>query len=163
MRGVDERGQVQTRQDVMATCQQFQWSQGGTQQLTSWMGFHGCMSAIPMEPRSHTATHILDGISCMSAIRMEPRRHTATHTLDGISWLHVSNPNGAKEAHSNSQAGWDFMAACQQSQWSQGGTQQLTSWMVFHGCMSAIPMEPRRHTATHNLDRNFIAACQQFK
>jgi len=141
MRGLGERRQVQTRQHVMATCQQFRWRQGGAEQLTLWMKFYGCMSAIPMEPR----------------------RHTATHMLDGISWLHVSNPNGAKEAHSNSQAGWDFMAACQQSQWSQGGTQQLTSWMVFHGCMSAIPMEPRRHTATHNLDRNFIAACQQFK
>jgi len=186
--------------NFMAACQQFQWSQGGTQQLTSWMGFHGCMSAIPMEPRRHTATHSLDGISwlhvsnsngakeahsnshprwdfmvacqqfqwsgggpqqltswmgfigCTSAIPIEPRRHTATHRLDGISWLHVSNSNGAKKAHSNSLSGWDFMAACQQFQWSQGGTQQLTAWMEFHGCTSAIPMEPRRHTATHILD-----------
>jgi len=41
----------------------------------------------------------------MSAIPMEPRTHTATHSLDEISWLDVSNSNGAKEAHSNSQPG----------------------------------------------------------
>jgi len=88
----------------MAACQQFEWSPGGTQQLTAWMGFHGCMSAT----------------------QMEPRRHTATHSLDGISWLHVSNSNGAQEAHSNSHAGWNFMAACQQFKWSPGDA-QLTS------------------------------------
>jgi len=88
----------------------------------------------------------------MSAIPMEPRRHTATHILDEISWLHVSNSKRANEAHSNSQPGQDFMAACQQFQWSHGGTQQLTYWMGFHGCMSAIQIKPRRCTATHILD-----------
>jgi len=88
----------------------------------------------------------------MSAIPMELWRHTATHTLDGISWLHVSNSNGAVEAHSNSHPGWDFIAACQQFQWSHGDTQQLTAWMRFHGWMSAISKEPWRHTATHTLD-----------
>jgi len=150
--------------DFMAACQQFKWSRGGTQQLTAWMGFHGCMLAI----------------------QMEPRRHTATHFLDGISWLHVSNSNGAQEAHRNSLPGWDFMAACQQLKWSPGDTQQLTDWMGFHGCMSAIQIEPRRHTATHKLDGiswlhvshsngaqeahsnsqpgwDFMAACQQVK
>ena len=111
----------------MAACQQFQWSQGGTQQLTAWMGFHGCMLAIPMEPRRHTATHKLDrnfmaayqqfqwsqggtqqltlwmGFhNGISAIQMDPRRHKATHSLDGISWLHVSHSNEAQEVHSNS-------------------------------------------------------------
>src|SRR6267378_2321673 len=75
----------------MVACQQFKSSPGGTQQLTSWMGFHGGMSAI----------------------QIKPRRHTVTHLLDGISWWHVSNSNQAQEAHSNSLPGWDFMAACQ--------------------------------------------------
>ena len=114
-------------------CQQFKWSPGGTQQLTHWMGFHGCMSAS----------------------QMEPRRHKATHSLDGISWQNVSKSNGAQEAHSNSLPGWNFMAACQQFKWSPGGTQQLTSWMEFHSCMSAIQMEPRRCT-THILDIGWI-------
>ena len=77
----------------------------------------------------------------MSVIQMEPRRHRATHSLDGILWLLVSNSNGAKEAHSNSHTGWNFMAACQQFQWSQGGTQQLTVKSMpkyrGNGCWSA--------------------------
>src|SRR6266446_3684455 len=129
----------------MVSCQQFKSSPGGTQQLTNWMGFHGGMSAI----------------------QIKPRRHTATHSLDGISWWHVNNSNQAQEAHSNSRPGWDFMVACQQFKsgpggshsnslpgWdfmvacqqfksSPGGTQQLTSWMGFHGGMSAIPIKPR--------------------
>src|SRR6266699_2998874 len=154
----------QTGWDFMVACQQFKSSPGGTQQLTRWMGFHGGMSAI----------------------QIKPRRHTATHELDGISWWHVSNSNQAQEAHSNSQTGWDFMVACQQFKSSPGGTQQLTSWMGFHGGMSAIQIKPRRHTATHSLDGiswwhvsnsnqaqeahsnslpgwDFMVACQQFK
>ena len=126
--------------DFMALCQQFKWSPGDTQQLTSWMGFY----------------------SPMSAIQMELRRHTATHILDGILQPHVSNSDGAQEPHSNSHPGWNFMEACQQFKWSPGGTQQLTAWMGFHGGMSAIQMNCRRHTTTHILD-NFIEACQQFK
>jgi len=124
----------------MPACQQFKW-RAGTQQLTNWMEFYGCMSAI----------------------QMEPRRHTTIHILNGISWLHVSNSNGAQEAHSNSLSGWDFMAACQQFKWSPGGTQQLTSWMEFHGSMSAIQMEPRRPKAHSNSQPDFMAACQQLK
>src|SRR6267378_3866624 len=120
----------QTGWDFMVACQQFKSSPGGTQQLTNWMGFHGGMSAI----------------------QIKPRRHTATHNLDGISWWHVSNSNQDQEAHSNSQAGWDFMVACQQFKSSPGGTQQLTPWMGFHGGMSAIQIKPRRHTATDSLD-----------
>jgi len=218
----------------MAACQQIKWSPGGTQQLTPWMKFHGCMSANQVKPRRHTATHSLDGVSwlhvskssgaqeahsnsqsgwsfmaacqqikwslggtqqltawmefhgCMSANQVELRRHTATHRLDGVSWLHVSNSSGGQMAHSNSHTGWSFMAACQQIKWSPGGTQQLTPWMGFHGCMSANQVEPRRHTATHRLDEiswlhvskssgaqealsnsqagwYFMAACQQIK
>src|SRR6267378_2485074 len=116
----------------MVAYQQFKSSPGGTQQPTSWMEFHGGMSAIQIKPRRHTATHILDGISwdfvgackqfkassggtqqltiwmgfhgSMSAIPIKPRRHIATHVLDGISRWHVSNSNQAQEAHSNSQA-----------------------------------------------------------
>src|SRR6267143_99020 len=76
---------------TVSACQQFKSSTGGTQKLTRWMGFHGGMSVI----------------------QIEPRRHTATHSLDGISWWHVSNSNQAHEAHSNSLTGWDFIAACQ--------------------------------------------------
>jgi len=150
------------------------------------MRFHGCMSAIQMEPRRHTATHSLDGISwlhvsnsngaqevqqltawmgfhsCMSAIQIEPRRHTATHSLNGILWLHVSNSNRVQETHSNSLPEWDFMAACQQFKWSPGGTQQLTDWMEFHGCLLAVQMEPRRHSNSQT-GWDFMAACQQFK
>jgi len=82
----------QTEWNFTAACQQFKWSPEHAQQLTTWMGFDGSMSAI----------------------QMKPRRHTATHHLDVISWQHVSNSNGAQEAHSNSLAGWYFMAACQQ-------------------------------------------------
>jgi len=218
----DAHSNSQAGLSFMAACQQFKWSPGGTQQLTGWMEFHGWMSAIQMEPMRHTATHILDGISwldvthsngaqdahsnsptgisrldvshsngaqkthsnshpgwdfmagCqpfkwspggtqqltswmefhgwMLAIQMEPRRCTATHSLDGISWLDVSHENGAQEGDSNSPTGWNFMTGCQQFRWSPGGTQQLTPWMEFHGWMSAIQMEPWRHTATHNLD-----------
>jgi len=44
------------------------------------------------------------------------------------------------------------MEAGQQLNWSTGGAQPLTSWMGFHGGISAIEMEPRRGTATHKLD-----------
>src|SRR5882762_5465765 len=150
--------------DFMKACQPFKWSPGGAQPLTPWMGFHGGMSAI----------------------QMEPRRCTATHKLDGISWGHVSHSNGAQEVHSHSQPGWDFMKACQPFKWSPGGAQPLTPWMGFHGGMSAIQMEPRRCTATHKLDGiswghvshsngaqevhshshpgwDFMGACQPFK
>jgi len=193
----------------MAACQQFKWGPEGTQQRTDWMGFHGCLLAVQMEPRRHSnsqtgwdfmacqqfkwspggtqqLTAWMGFHSCMSAIQMKPRRHTATHTLNGISWLHVSKTVGAQKAHTNSQTGWNFMAAHQQFKWSPEGTQQLTDWMEFHGCLSAIQMEPRRHTATHSLDGiswlhvsnsneaqeahsnsqpewDFMAVCQQFK
>jgi len=172
----------------MAACQQIKWSPGGTQQLTYWMKFHGCMSANQMKPRRHTATHKLDGISwlhisnsngaqeahsnslpgwnfhsCMLANQAEPRGHIATHILNGVSWLHVSNSNGGQEAHSNSLSGWSFIAACQKIKWSPGGTQQLTAWMEFHGCMLANQMEPRRHTTTDRLDGIFMAASQHIK
>jgi len=88
----------------------------------------------------------------MSATQIEPRRHTATYMLDGISQGHVSNSNGAQEAHSNLHAGWNFIGACQQLKLSPGGTQQLTPWIGFHRGMLATEMEHRRHTATHMLD-----------
>jgi len=163
--------------DFMAACQPFKWSPGGTQQLTPWMGFHGPCQPFKWSPGGTQQLTIWMGFhGSMSAIQMELRRHTATHSLDGILWQHVSHSNGAQEAHSNSQSGWDFMAACQPFKWRPGGaqqltpwmgfhgsmsaiqmelrrhTQQLTNWMGFHGSMSAIQMEPRRHTATHSLD-----------
>jgi len=116
---------------------------------TATHSLNGSMSEIQIKPRRHTATHKLDGIhGSMSAIQIKPRRHTATHMLDGILWQHVSNSNRAQEAHTNSQTGWNFMAACQHFK-SPGGTQQLTCWMGFHGAMSAIQMEPRRHSNSH--------------
>ena len=111
-------------------CQQFKSGLGGAQPLTSWMGFHCNMSAIQSEPRGHTATHL----------------------LDGISWQHVSNTNWAQEVHSHSPAGWNFMAACQKYKLNPGGAQPLTIWMGFHVSMSAIQIEPRRCTTTHSLD-----------
>ena len=127
-------------------------SNGETQQLTLWMGFCGTMSEIQIPEGIQQLTSWMGFCGTMSATQIEPRRHTATHRLDGISWRHVSNSNGAQAAHSNSHTGWDFMEAYQQLKWSPGGTQQLTAWMGFHGGMSATQMEPRRHTATHSLD-----------
>jgi len=91
---------------------------------------------------------------------MEPRKHAATHSLDGNLWLHVSNSNGAQKAHSNSQTGWNFIAACQQFKWSPGGTQQLTPWMEFHGCMSDGAQEAHSNSQP---GWNFMAVCQPFK
>jgi len=50
------------------------------------MEFYGGISAIEMEPRRCTATHLLNGILIVHilAIEMETRRCTATHLLDGI-------------------------------------------------------------------------------
>ena len=47
----------------MAACQQFNWSLGGTQQLTLWKGFCGSMSTIQVNPEKHTETHHLEGVS----------------------------------------------------------------------------------------------------
>src|SRR6266700_3523154 len=118
----------------MAGCQPFNLSSGGAQPLTSWMGIHGRMLAI----------------------QIELRRCTATHLLDGNSWQDVSHSNSAQEVHSHSQAGWEFMAECQPFKLSLGGAQPLTCWMGIHGRMSAIQIELRRCTATHNLDGNSL-------
>jgi len=83
---------------------------------------------------------------------METRRQTATHILEWRSWPHVSDSNGDQEAHGNSHAGRDVMAARQRFQWRPGGARQLTSWKGCHGRTSAIPMETRRRTATHKLE-----------
>jgi len=114
---------------------------GGAQQLTLWKGCHGCTSAI----------------------QMETRRRTATHILEGKSWVHVSDSNGGQEAHGNSQSGRDVMAACQRfnlragsnsqsgrdvmaarQRFNQraGAARQLTSWKGSHGRTSAIQMGP---------------------
>jgi len=116
--------------EVMAARQRFKWRPGGARQLTRWNGGHGRTSAIPMETR----------------------RRTATHMLEGMSWPHVSDSNGDKEAHGNSHAGREVMAARQRFQWRPGGARQLTSWNGGHGRTSVIPMETRRRTATHNLE-----------
>src|SRR5271163_4624713 len=46
-----------------AACQQWKWRSEHQQQLTTWMEFQSSMSAMEMEVRTSTATHILDGIS----------------------------------------------------------------------------------------------------
>ena len=79
-------------------------------------------------------------------------KHTATHKLDGISWQHVSKLSQARKEHRNSQAEWNFMAACQQIRSSPQSTQQLTPWMGFHGHMSANQIKLTKHTPTHKLD-----------
>src|SRR5215470_8600798 len=106
----------------MAACQQLTSRPGGTQGLTSWMGSDGSMSA----------THI------------KARRHTETHSLDGIRWQHVNKSHQGQEAHRNSLAGWDQMAACEQLTSRPGRTQQLTSWMGSDGSMSATHIKARR-------------------
>jgi hypothetical protein len=91
----------------------------------------------------------------MSVIQMETGKCPATHMLDGISWRHVSDSNRDWEVPSNSQAGWDFMEACQCNSnggMSLGSAQQLTSWMGFHEGMSVIQIEPGKCPATHRLD-----------
>src|SRR5271155_2941267 len=111
--------------------------------------------------------------SSMSAMEMEVRTSTATHKLDGISEEHVSNGNGGQNINSNSHAGWNFRAACQQWKWRSEHQQQLTPWMEFQSSMLAMrsehqqqltnwmefqrsmlvmEMEVRTSTATHSLD-----------
>ena len=68
-------------------------------------------------------------------MQIEPRSCTATHILDDISWQHVSNTNWAQELHSHSLPGWHFMAACQQYKLSPGAAQPLTSWMRWIICV----------------------------
>src|SRR5271168_2384778 len=113
-----------------AACQKWKWRSEHQQQLTPWMEFQ----------------------SSMSAMEMEVRTSTATHKLDGISELHVSNGNGGQNINSNSLAGWNFRAACQQWKWKSEYQQQLTRWMEFQSSMSAMEIEVRTSTATHKLD-----------
>jgi len=89
----------------------------------------------------------------MSASQFKVRRCTASHILDRNSWWDVSHSNQGQEVHSNSLAGWEFMAGCQPFKSRSGGAQQLTNWMGIHGGMSAIQIEVRC-TATHKLDGN---------
>src|SRR5271168_1228460 len=159
-----------------AACQQWKWRSEHQQQLTAWMEFQSSMSAMEMEVRTSTATHKQDGISEQHVSNGKGGQNiTATHNLDGISEQHVSNGNGSQninsnslagwnfraacqqwkwrsEHHSNSQPGWNFRAACQQWKWRSEHQQQLTSWMEFQSCMSAMEMEVRTSTATHSLD-----------
>src|SRR5271168_1230397 len=79
----------QTGWNFRAACQQWKWRSQHQQQLTYWMEFQSSMSAMEMEVRTSTATHI----------------------LDGISEQHVSNGNGGQNINSNSQTGWNFRAA----------------------------------------------------
>src|SRR6266403_1883620 len=118
-RAQDEHSDSHPGWDFMAARQHFKSSPGRAQRLTSWMGFHGGTSALQIEPRTSTATHI----------------------LDGISWRHVSTSNRAQDKHSDSHPGWDFMAACQHFKSSPGRAQQLTNWMGFHGRTSALQIE----------------------
>src|ERR1700678_1643068 len=100
--------------------------------------------------------------SSMSAMQMEVRTSTATHMLDGISEQHVSNGNGGQNINSNSLSGWNFRAACQQWKWRSEHQQQLTPWMEFQSSMSA--MEIDQNINSNSLPGwNFRAACQQWK
>src|SRR5258706_16230964 len=87
-----------------------------------------------------------------SAIQLEARRRTATHILEGKSWPHVSDSIGGQEAHGNSHPGKEVMAARQGFNSRPGGARQLTSWKGSHGRTSGIPFEARRSTATHILE-----------
>ncbi len=116
--------------DFITACQQIKSNSQSTQQLTSWMGFHGSMSA--------------------NQIKLT--KHAATHWLDEISWPHVSKSNQANKAHSNLLAGQDFMATCQKIKTSSQSTQQLTPWIGFHASMLVNQIKLTKHTATHSLD-----------
>ena len=98
-----------------------------------------------MKPKRHIATDQLEFHSSMSDIHRAQR--ACSNSLSGSlsEWQHISNWNGAQEAD-NSQPGWDFIVACQQFKSSPEGIQLLTSWIGFHGSMSAIKMEPNMHT-----------------
>src|SRR5271168_467422 len=120
----------QTGCKFKAACQQWKWRSEHQQQLTYWMEFQSSMSAMEMEVRTSTATHI----------------------LDGISEQHVSKANGGQNINSNSHTGWNFRVACQQWKWRSEHQQQLTYWMEFQSSMSAMEMEVRTSTATHILD-----------
>src|SRR5271168_2248446 len=49
--------------NLTAACQQWKWRPERLQQLKAWMEFQSSMSAMEMEVKTSTATHILDGIS----------------------------------------------------------------------------------------------------
>ena len=139
----------------MAAYERFKWRPGGALQLTHWEGCHSCMSAIQMEERRRTATHILAEM-------------TARQDSNG------------QEARDNSHPGRDVMAAHQQFKWRPGGAQRLTYWkgctsafrmeavgtwqLTFwkgrHGRISAIQMEVV-HCSSHS-GRDVMAAHQQF-
>src|SRR5271155_5890306 len=175
----------QTGWNFRAACQQWKWRSEHQQQLTPWMEFQSSMLAMRSEHQQQL-TSWMEFQSSMSAMEMEVRTSTATHSLDGISEEHVSNGNGGQNINSNSHAGWNFRAACQQWKWRSEHQQQLTPWMEFQSSMLAMEMEVRTSTATHNLDGiseqhvsngnggqninsnslpgwNFRAACQQWK
>ena len=159
----------------MAAYQQLKRTLGGTQQLTNWKEFHSRMSAIQVEPRRHTATHILEEMSwqyirkfnwslgdtqqltswkgfhgSISALQVEPKRHILTHPLEGISWQYISKFNWSLDGTEQLTIWKGFYVI--KFNWSPVATQQLTSWIRCHGSMSALQVEPRRHTATHILE-----------
>src|SRR5271163_1501663 len=149
------------------------------------MEFQSSMSAMEIEAKTSTATHKLDGISEQHVSNGNGGQNINSNSLSGCnSEQHVSNGNGGQNINSNSLPGWNFTAACQQ--WKSEYQQQLTPWMEFQSSMSAMEMEVRTSTATHNLDGiseqhvsngnggqninsnsqtgwNFRAACQQGK
>ena len=92
--------------------QEFKSSLGGTQQLTSWKGFHVLhVSESNRGQEAHGNSHTgRDFIRCTSAIQTKVRRRTATHELEGISCV-----------------------ARQRFKRRSGGARQLTSWKGFHG------------------------------
>src|SRR5271168_3387708 len=130
-------------------CQQGKWRSEYQQQLTNWMEFQSSMSAMEIEVRTSTATHILDGISERHVSKGNGGQNINSNSLSGWnSEQHVSNGNGGQNINSNSQPGWNFRAACQQWKWRSEHQQQLTAWMEFQSSLSAMEMEVRTSTAT---------------
>src|SRR5258706_6254674 len=111
----------------MAARLRFNWRPGGARQLTSWKGSHGRTSAI----------------------QLEARRRTATHILERKSWPHVRDSIRGQEAHGNSHPGREVMAARQGFHSRPGGARQLTSLNGSYGVTSGIPFQSRKSPENH--------------
>src|SRR5260221_356772 len=114
----------------MATAEGFNSRPGGARQITYWKGCHGRTSGI----------------------QFEARRRTATHMLEGKSWPHVRDSIRGQEAHGNSLAGREVMAARQGFNSRPGGARQLTCWKGSHGRTSGIQFQARSRTVTPILE-----------
>src|SRR5271168_1972640 len=151
--GQNINSNLQPGWNFRAACQQWKWRSEHQQQLTPWMEFQSSMSAMEIEVRTSTATHSLDGISEQHVSNGNGGQNINSNSQAGWNFRAAcQHGNGGQNINSNSQPGWNFRAGCQQWKWRSEHQQQLTAWMEFQSSMSAMEMEVRTSTATHRLD-----------